>query len=456
MAKRLQRPESAATAVQSYKAGDGALLGESYGRRRSRGRCRRSRQGTGGDGHVPILVGSKVFAIYHHSQPTYATCVDAQRAICRATRRRLAERRRRRGLQQLRQQRPDVVQGSKIWVPCSCRPARRASVGLFCWDESTDSTCGYTIVERAASSSMDASARSAARTATRGSRPKGKAYCVDRASARDSWPVEDRCRPRSSPLDAVGHGRFEYFAREQRRLGRETRDQRRHRGARAVRGLDQAQNYGPNEWNLVNRHETNGAADGICVYKGDNGYCMTDGNPAAADEREQLRPLRLALLGLARSGVRHADAGGIAQSLGCRVLRLVRPGGWRHGSPCTGGDYGENGAPRLDEPPERRSEFRSAGENGVISDGSCAIALGDDNGSGQATTVDPAGAAPCVSLGSGAERTTIDMRDQRCDGTVGGAAWRNVVLTDASGNEMESVVVTVPTRRPARCSSPAR
>ena len=40
-------------------------------------------QGTGGDGHVPILVGSKVYAFFHHSYPTSISCVDrATGALC--------------------------------------------------------------------------------------------------------------------------------------------------------------------------------------------------------------------------------------------------------------------------------------------------------------------------------------------------------------------------------------
>jgi len=33
-------------------------------------------QGTGGDGYVPILVGSKVYAFFHHANPTSVTCID--------------------------------------------------------------------------------------------------------------------------------------------------------------------------------------------------------------------------------------------------------------------------------------------------------------------------------------------------------------------------------------------
>ena len=40
-------------------------------------------QGTGGDGHVPILVGTKVYAFFHHSQPTSVSCIDRETgAVC--------------------------------------------------------------------------------------------------------------------------------------------------------------------------------------------------------------------------------------------------------------------------------------------------------------------------------------------------------------------------------------
>jgi hypothetical protein len=76
----------------------------------------------------------------------------------------------------------------------------------------------------------------------------------------------------------------------------------------------------------------------------------------------------------------------------------------------------------------------------VASDGSCGIALGDP---GRVFTVDPAGSSPCLSLGSGTDKTVIDLRDQRCDGTVGSASWRDVKLQDTNQDEMDSVVVTV-------------
>ena len=60
---------------------------------------------------------------------------------------------------------------------------------------------------------------------------------------------------------------------------------------------------------------------------------------------------------------------------------------------------------------------------GATFDGTCAVGLGDP---GQVFTVDPSGASPCTSLGSGTAGRSIDLRDQRCDGTVGDAAWRDI------------------------------
>ena len=78
-------------------------------------------------------------------------------------------------------------------------------------------------------------------------------------------------------------------------------------------------------------------------------------------------------------------------------------------APCTGGRFGQAGSPpgwigKDDNgqtlPPSGRGAY------GVTYDGSCLIALGDR---GDVYTVDPAGSAPCVSLGSGTDRTTIDL-----------------------------------------------
>ena len=92
-------------------------------------------QGIGGDGHVPILVGSKVFAFFHHQRPTQITCVDRStgqlcpgypKAVPLATRNTPG---------------PGAVIGSQLWVHLYSSDYRIA--GLFCWDASTNATCGF-------------------------------------------------------------------------------------------------------------------------------------------------------------------------------------------------------------------------------------------------------------------------------------------------------------------------
>jgi hypothetical protein len=68
------------------------------------------------------------------------------------------------------------------------------------------------------------------------------------------------------------------------------------------------------------------------------------------------------------------------------------------------------------------------------------IGLGDP---GRVFAVDPAGSSPCLSLRSGADRTRVDLREQRADGTVGNAKWVRVRLSDVAAGEMESVAVTI-------------
>ena len=59
----------------SATAGAGALLGEADTQLIAKPLPPTS-QGAGGDGYVPILVGSRVFAFFHHTHPTSVTCID--------------------------------------------------------------------------------------------------------------------------------------------------------------------------------------------------------------------------------------------------------------------------------------------------------------------------------------------------------------------------------------------
>jgi Bacterial Ig domain len=59
--------------------------------------------------------------------------------------------------------------------------------------------------------------------------------------------------------------------------------------------------------------------------------------------------------------------------------------------------------------------------------------------------VDPAGFSPCTTLATGTASRTVDLRDQRCDGTVGKASWSSVSLadTDPAGGELSSATVSI-------------
>ncbi len=101
-------------------------------------------QGTGGDGHVPILVGSKVFAFFHHSTPTQVTCVDrATGSLCPGYPKTLNQ-------ATTNIPGPAVVVGTRIYVHLSPMQfaAQRTAQALYCWDAAKDRTCGLIVADR--------------------------------------------------------------------------------------------------------------------------------------------------------------------------------------------------------------------------------------------------------------------------------------------------------------------
>ena len=96
---------------------------------------------------------------------------------------------------------------------------------------------------------------------------------------------------------------------------------------------------------------------------------------------------------------------------------------WTTMAPCTGGDY----VGRAGSTTTRGRSLPMA--YGAAWDGSCVVGPrrpGPDlhRRSGRARS--------CTSLGAGTEPRTLDLRDQRCDGTVGAATWRQVALADSA------------------------
>ena len=99
-------------------------------------------QGTGGDGYVPILVGSKVFAFFHHSYPTSVTCID------RTTGSRCPGYPILTNMNTTSEPGRGAVVGNRIYV--TLQPARSyaqtAPLGLYCWDAAAAQPCGYVVV----------------------------------------------------------------------------------------------------------------------------------------------------------------------------------------------------------------------------------------------------------------------------------------------------------------------
>jgi hypothetical protein len=406
-------------------AGKDALLGEGLTKTFPRPLPPIS-QGTGGDGHVPILVGSKVFAFYHHSFPTSATCVDrATGDLCPGYPKQLEL-----GTTDING--PGVVVGSRIYTHLlpNSGYAQTAPISLFCWNAETDSTCGLTIVDRVArSSNPGASAPVLAGGKIWFGGDTGKLYCVDPATGNPcATPSIATGHASDSEIywDVVTHGSRVFLAHRNGPVACVDVTA----GARCA-GWSTPKSFG-SAWNVVNQHNASGAAIGVCAFLGAAGSCVTDANPAVSTP-------------VTNWVTKDTYSQGYSHSLEAETGRRTLVGSlseggmgcydWSTMAPCTGGGYEADGWLRRDG---SGSFLPSA--YGAAYDGSCAIGLGDP---GRVFTVDPAGSSPCLSLGSGADSTKADLRDQRCDGTVGGATWQDVRLSDTDSKEMESVVVTV-------------
>ena len=133
---------------------------------------------------------------------------------------------------------PAVVNGSRFYTHLltSNSFSGSASIGLFCWDASTDSSCGLTIVDRVPqSSNPGASAPVQANGKMWFGGDTGKLYCVDPASGNACGSIDTGLAPTTAfdqRYDAVSHGNRVFLSR---RGGR--RRLRRRRSRREVRRL---------------------------------------------------------------------------------------------------------------------------------------------------------------------------------------------------------------------------
>ena len=312
-------------------AGTGALLGEAVSQPFPRPLPPIS-QGTGGDGHVPILVGTRVFAFFHHSYPTSVTCVERLTGqLCPGYPRSLPF-----GTTNIPG--PGAVVGSRIYVHLLLAGgyAQSGSLGLFCWDAASNRSCGMIIVDRVPGTGHptgSAPVLVGGRIYLAGT--TGRLYCVDPATA-------TACA--SSPslptgLDAGSGSEYDIVAHGSRIFVSQLL------GARVAcidvaaggpcTGWPQPRTLG--EYNVVNQYDSSGLVVGVCTVTSGPGHCVRDDDPAttttianwpSTDGYYQIT--QEAETGT-RTLVGSLNRGGV----GCWD--------WTTLAPCTGGDYDSGG-----------------------------------------------------------------------------------------------------------------
>jgi hypothetical protein len=378
-------------------------------------------QGTGGDGHVPILLGDKVFAFFHHLNPTSITCLDRSTGLlCPGYPHQLA-------VESGDAIGPAAIVGSQLWVhPRPTSTGGSGAIELQCWDAATDASCGLVIVDR---TNLTTRADGSAPVYVGGklffTADIGRTYCVDPvAKAPCSTPsVASGLGAGSYAVDAVTHGSRGFFSRG---------------SDGAAICLELPAMTPCTGWatplmlgghNLVNWHDATGATIGICGTS-TAFVCVSDAAPGTASSYEQ--------------NVISSETYLFAQEAetGTHTLFPSFGGGvtcwdWATMAACTGGGYDAGGGLRTDA-----DGNALPGSYGTAFDGSCVVGLGDP---GLVFTVNPIGASPCTSLHTSTQKA-IDLRRQRCDGSVGAARWDRSYLRDADlapGAEFTSLVETV-------------
>ncbi len=380
-------------------------------------------QGTGGDGHVPILVGTKVFAFFHHSLPTSVTCMDrATGKLCPGYPRTVWQM----GTTDING--PGAVVDGKIYVHLISTGygGSTRGVSLYCWDTRTDSTCGLEVLGRVPAAQSDAASFP---VLVQGkiyvAAQDGRMYCYDPSAdqpcATPSTPTGLAANA-SSQMDVVTHaGRI--YASD---------------GIGAVACLvvpSMAPCGGwasPKElggWNLLTQHDAAGVPTGVCAVQGAAGQCVTDAGQLSTMADVPVNDGYYGNTEEGETGRRTFIASLSHGGLGCWD--------WSTSAPCAGDNFDAAGWVTLDS-----SDAGLPSAYGTTWDGSCLVALGDP---GQVFTMDVEGNSPCTSLATGSSSLSMDLRDQRCDASVGRAAWREVSLleTNPSGTELTSVRVRV-------------
>jgi hypothetical protein len=399
------------------KAGAGALLGESMNVPLVKPAATIS-QGTGGDGHVPIVVGDRVFAFFHHSTPTSVSCID------RRTNRRCPGYPIQLGVGTDDIPGPGVVIGTRIYLHVLPKLGYQqySSLALFCWDAATARSCGFTILARergrtnpGASTPVLAAGKLWIAAAT------GKLLCFDPAANAvcPSVPISLD----GAHYDILAHGSKVFVADDNGHLVCADISK-----GGPCSGWPEVVDLGVGNFNIINRHSADGSITGICALSAFGvARCWPDGGAATATVLDNFP---------GTGGYWDVTA---EADVGTRTLFASWIGAtcydWVELAPCTGGGFSDSFAPGHAAYDINGDPLPSA--YGVVFDGACVIGLGDP---GLVFTLDPKGFAPCSGL---AGDHAIDLRDQRCDGTVGSASWGVARLGDVQAGELGAVRLTV-------------
>jgi PKD repeat protein len=396
-------------------AGPDALLGEAITEPISRPVPPVS-QGVGGDGYVPILVGNRVYAFFHAASPTSMSCIDrATGALCPGYPVSLGA-----GAGLLPG--PGVVIGTRIYLHLqpAATYAQRASIALFCFDTADARPCGLFILDRirgktnpGASFPVLVAGKLYLASGT------GKLYCFDPAAGTACGTLPTGLADDyDTQLDVLAQGTRIFVSALD--AGHVACVDVATAGSCSGWTLPKASAY----WNLVSQRSAGGALTGVCVVAADAGDCWSDASPAT----------RSTLTGWPDV----ESYWNVTQEaeVGTRIFQGSYPTSgiacwdWATMARCSG--FGADGWTHKDS-----QDVDLPTAYGVQYDGSCLVALGDP---GLAFTMTTNGRSPCTRL---PDTRLLDLRDQRCDATVGGATWGAVTLQDQGAGELTSVRVEI-------------
>ena len=416
--------------------GPDALIGESVSSALPRP-AQPISQGTGGDGHVPIVVGNRVYAFFHHSWPTSITCIDRTTGqLCPGYPHQLNV-----GASPIVG--PAAVVGSKIYIHADVSFGRRSALALYCWDTALNQTCGLVVVDRLDEPLFSGYAAASAPVNVDGQvyfvGQTGLLYCVDPTSNAPcaTTPIDTGLGDGPTPpqtLDIVAHG-DRVFSFDPDAGDASCVDVVAHAtctGWTSPRPIEIG-------YNLVNRYSAAGLATGVCFVTYTDSRCIEDATPATISSFGgwPQSSTYYNITAEAEAGSRTFYGSGLGTGgLGCWD--------WESMAVCAGDNF-------LPADHSFAAGFATLDINGsplpiaygAAWDGSCAIGLGDP---GLMFTMATDGSSPCTTLSTSADRRSIDLRDQRCDETVGEASWLDarVVETDLdAGIEFTSFRVTI-------------